>query len=105
MGFVIRETPPFTRRVQELLTDEQYRQLQSELLRRPDRGAVIPGGGGIRKMRWGALGKGKSGGVRVIYYWYVQQARIYMLLIYPKNQQDNLTPDQLAMLRDLVERG
>jgi hypothetical protein len=97
------ETSIFTRQVQDLLTADEYRQLQVTLLYRPDLGAVIPGSGGLRKARWSAKGHGKRGGVRVIYYWAVAFDRILLLLMYPKNEQDDLTPDQLKVLRRIIE--
>ncbi len=97
------ETPYFTRQIKDLLQDEEYRLLQSILTYHPETGNLIPGGGGLRKIRWGYRSKGKRGGVRVIYYWAVAQERILMLLIYPKNVQDNLSPAQLKMLRQVVE--
>lgn len=66
---VIVETSVFTKRVLKLLLDDEYRELQSELVDRPNAGAVIPGSGGIRKLRWSASGRGKRGGARIIYYW------------------------------------
>lgn len=63
------ETPIFTREVTTLLSDEEYRGLQLALALRPEAGAVIRGGGGLRKLRWSIAGKGKRGGVRIIYYW------------------------------------
>lgn len=100
---VIVETSLFTKQVQKLLTDEAYRQLQSDLASRPDLGAVIPGSSDLRKVRWGYRGQGKRGGVRVIYYWAVSEEHLLMLMMYPKNLQDNLSPAQLKMLRQLVE--
>jgi mRNA-degrading endonuclease RelE of RelBE toxin-antitoxin system len=100
---VIVETSIFTRQVQKLLTDEEYRLLQLELTTRPARGAVIRGSGGMRKVRWAVHGRGKRSGVRVIYYWAVAQDQLLMLLIYPKNVQDDLSPAQLNMLRQIVE--
>ncbi|MBP8058827.1 MAG: hypothetical protein KA314_23585 [Chloroflexi bacterium] len=97
------ETPYFTRRIKDLLQDEEYRLLQSILANHPEIGDLIPGGGGLRKIRWGYRSKGKRGGVRISYYWAVAQDRILMLLIYPKNVQDNLSPAQLKMLRQVVE--
>ncbi|HEU0012857.1 MAG TPA: hypothetical protein VFQ45_04200, partial [Longimicrobium sp.] len=67
----IIETPVFTRRVTELMTDAEYHALQQVLLDRPELGAIVAGTGGLRKARWGVAGRGKSGGVRVIYYWAV----------------------------------
>lgn len=101
MNFI--ETPIFTRRVNEILTDEEYRQLQIVLLARPETGDVIQGSGGLRKMRWAAKGHGKRGGSRVIYYWAISEYEILLLYIYPKNAQDDLTPAQLKALRQVVE--
>jgi mRNA-degrading endonuclease RelE of RelBE toxin-antitoxin system len=100
---IIVETHFFTRQVILLLSDEEYRLLQSVLANRPDAGVVIPSSGGLRKIRWGMMGRGKRGGVRVIYYWAVKQDRILMLLIYPKNEKDDLSQDQLKILRKIVE--
>jgi len=100
---VIVETSIFTRQVQELLSDDDYRQLQLALVLHPDLGAVIPGSGGLRKARWAIQGRGKRGGVRVIYYWLVVQNKILMLFMYAKNDQDDLTPEQLKVLRRIVE--
>ena len=101
MRFV--ETPVFTAAVTSLLSDEEYRQLQVALLTRPEQGVLIRGSGGLRKLRWGARGHGKRGGVRVIYYWHPGEQFLYMLLIYAKSEQDNLTPAQLRVLPRLVE--
>ncbi len=76
---VILETSIFTRRVLELLADEDYRKLQIGLVNRPQVGAVIPGSGGLRKVRWALSGRGKRGGVRIIYYWAVEQQQLLML--------------------------
>ncbi len=100
---VILETSIFTRQVRQLLSDEDYRALQITLADRPDMGAVIVGSGGIRKTRWAAQGRGKRGGVRVIYYWATQQDRLLMLLMYSKADQDNLSREQLQILRKIVE--
>ena len=100
---IIIETSVFTRQVQKLLTDDDYKQLQFELVDRPDVGAIIAGSGGLRKVRWAGRGRGKRGGVRVIYYWAVAQERILMLLIYAKSEQDDLSREQLQVLRKIVE--
>ena len=65
-------------------------------------GAVIRGSGGLRKVRWAPEGRGKRGGVRVIYYWAVDEAVCYMLYLYGKNEQGDLTPTQIRMLGRLV---
>jgi mRNA-degrading endonuclease RelE of RelBE toxin-antitoxin system len=86
------------------MPDEEYRELQSALVARPDAGAVIRGSGGLRKLRWGLQGRGKRGGVRIIYYWAVSSEQILMLLIYPKNEADDLTDEQVKILRQVVEK-
>ena len=98
------ETSVFTRRIAELMPDDHYRELQVALLLNPEAGAVIPGTGGLRKVRWALPGQGKRGGVRIIYYWYTQGDHIYMLFVYAKNEQGDLTASQKAMLKKLVEK-
>lgn len=100
---VIVETSVFTRRVKVLLEDDEYRLLQEHLVGQPDAGAVIRGSGGLRKVRWSAGQRGKSGGVRVIYYWAEAPERLLMLLIYSKSERDDLTRSQLNTLRTIVE--
>jgi len=101
MRFV--ETPVFTAEIRALLPDEDYRALQVALLLRPEQGAVIPGSGGLRKVRWAAPGRGKRGGLRVIYYWHPREMTIYLLMAFAKNVRTDLTPAQLKILRRLVE--
>ncbi|MDO8755153.1 MAG: type II toxin-antitoxin system RelE/ParE family toxin [Anaerolineales bacterium] len=98
------ETSVFTRQVTTLLADDEYRQLQIALVSHPDTGAVIQHSGGLRKIRWSMGARGKRGGVRAIYYWVVAQDQILMLFMYPKNEQDDLTPQQLKVLREIVEK-
>lgn len=97
------ETTVFTRTILALLSDDEYRLLQTELMENPERGDLIRQGGGIRKVRFAAQGKGKSGGIRVIYYWMKDDGQIYMLLAYPKSKKDTLTDQETAILRDLVK--
>ena len=97
---VFVETPIFTRRVQQYLDDDEYGGLQAYLAARPDAGSIIKGSGGIRKLRWAGSGRGKRGGLRVIYYWWVDKDRISLLLVYPKNEMDDLTADQLKQLKN-----
>jgi mRNA-degrading endonuclease RelE of RelBE toxin-antitoxin system len=84
---VIIETSFFTRQVQDLLTDEDYRLLQAALVLRLDLGDIIEGSGGLRKFRWRTRGRGKRGGTRVIYYWAVAQGQLLMLMIYSKSEK------------------
>jgi hypothetical protein len=99
----IIETPIFSRRVQKVLTNDEYQQFLTNLAHQPDMGVVLRGGGGIRKVRWAAKGHGKRGGVRIIYHWAAAQDKIIMLFIYAKNEQDDLSREQLRALRKVVE--
>lgn len=96
------ELPVFSEQIDDMLSAEEQRQLQLFLLEQPDRGDVIPGSGGLRKLRWAGSGRGKRGGIRVIYYlWRGDTA--FMLTAYPKNKQSDLSPAQLRQLRELIE--
>jgi len=99
---VIKETSVFTRQVGDLLDRESYRLLQLRLVADPEAGQLIPGTGGLRKIRWQGSGRGKRGGVRVIYYWAAQDAAVLMLLMYGKNDRDDLTAAQKKVLAALV---
>jgi hypothetical protein len=95
------ESPPFSERVFDYLDDAEYAKLQVTLLDRPDAGVVIPKSGGIRKLRWPGKGKGKRGGLRVIYYWQKAEDEVWMLTLYAKNEEQNI-PVQ-ALRRILAE--
>jgi hypothetical protein len=97
------ETPIFTEDVVRDLSLEEYRQLQLALLLRPTQGALIRGFGGLRKIRWGRPGMGKRGGLRAIYFWEAKSETFYMLMVYRKNDQEDLTPKQVAILQRLVK--
>ena len=92
------ETKPFSRRADQILQPDERLDLVAYLAINPLAGDVIVGTGGIRKLRWKAKGKGKSGGVRVIYYTYDEAQPIFALLIYGKNEADDLTADEKRML-------
>lgn len=98
-----RETTRFTKRVVELLDDESYSTLQLYLAEFPDAGDLIKGGGGIRKLRQALPARGKSGGARVIYYWVVKNDLILMLDIYAKNEQPDLSDEQVNEFRKEVK--
>ena len=100
---VFIESPVFTRQVMELLSDEAYSELQQCLAARPRLGDVIPGTGGLRKVRWFVEGGGKRGGVRVIYFHVAAQAQCRMLLIYRKGVKDDLSAAEKKLLRRLNE--
>jgi hypothetical protein len=97
------ETTIFTRQIQEIMVDEEYRLMQETLLARPEIGRIITGSGCIRKMRWFSQELGKRGGSRVIYYWAVNDETLFMLMVYGKSKQENLTQSQVQTLKRMVE--
>lgn len=97
------ETPIFTVLLQELLSDEEYSEFQQFLIADPQAGDVIKGTGGLRKVRWAADGKGKRGGVRVIYYVVDEVGQVRLLLIYKKGVQDDLTAAQRKQLKAIKD--
>ena len=96
------ETHIFTEQIGDLIDDESYAELQATLIVDPEAGDLIPRSRSLRKVRWKALGRGKRGGIRVIYY-LVHREEIFMLYAYPKNEREDLSADQVKRLRDLVE--
>jgi hypothetical protein len=97
------ETSTFTTQITALLSDYEYGEFQSRIAANPDLGALIRGGGGIRKVRVAVGSRGKSGGARVIYYWAVRKDVILLLYAYPKNVAADLTPKQVSQLAKVVK--
>ena len=97
------ETPAFTADMKELLPDHSYAELQRELIARPRAGDLIPGTGGLRKIRWKLPGQGKRGGARVIYYLRASQSQIWLLAIYGKGIKNDLTAAEKKRMRLFVE--
>ena len=102
ISMIFIETSIFTKEIQRLISDDSYRMLQAALMLRPDAGSLIRGSGGLRKIRWNFPGTGKRGALRVIYYWNPPDT-IFMLFPYKKTEQEDLTPDQLKILRQMVK--
>jgi mRNA-degrading endonuclease RelE of RelBE toxin-antitoxin system len=98
------ETSVFTRRITDVLSDDDYRLVQEALLRRPAQGDLIEGTGGVRKLRWSEAGRGKRGGLRFIYYWHVEREIILMLFLYRKSEQKDLTTEQKRVLAKAVQQ-
>ena len=96
------ETPIFTNDIDSFIPAESYRSLQQALFLRPDAGALIPGSAGLRKLLWAEPGKGKRGGLRIIYYWDVPETTIYLLFVYRKSRQENPTAQQVNVLNQLI---
>ncbi len=100
---IFKETTVFTKQVKRLLDAESYRLLQLRLVADPEAGVLIPGTGGLRKIRWQGSGRGKRGGIRAIYYWATKDDVLLMLLAYPKNERDDLSVEQKKVLVALVK--
>jgi hypothetical protein len=98
------ETSAFARRAEALLTVEEHEDLILFLALHPESGGVVPGTGGVRKVRFAAKGRGKSGGVRAIYYFFDEENPLYALLLYGKNEQADLAPEQKKEAAALVAR-
>ena len=103
--FTFIETRLFTRLVQDYLSDDSYRRLQVTLIEHPESGEIIPASGGVRKLRWQATGRGKRGGVRVIYILRPAVRLIWMLTLYPKNVAENIPIHVLRQIRREVENA
>ena len=96
------ETASFVRRAEKLLSADEHDALITLLAEQPEAGDEIPGTGGVRKLRFGAQGKGKSGGARVIYYFFDQETPLYAIFIYGKGEQADLSSDQAKAFSTLA---
>ena len=105
MDAVFVELSAFTRNLNSYLTDDEYRSFQQMLLDDPTKGDVIQGTGGLRKVRYSQpnRGKGSRGGVRVIYYWWLDEDLFYLFTIYNKGEMSDLSQDQKKQLKKLLE--
>jgi len=97
------EASTFTKLLPSFLTDDEYRGLQTYLMQKPDAGDLVRGSGGVRKVRWAPDGKGKSGGVRVIYYWKKPDHEIWMLTIYSKSERSTISGHILKKIAEAID--
>ncbi len=97
------EASAFTKQFYKYLSEDEYLGLQSFLLQVPEAGRVVPGSGGVRKVCWAIAGKGKSGGVRVIYYFKRQEDEIWLLTIYSKSEVVNIPAHVLRQIAKEIE--
>ncbi|MFV1988609.1 MAG: type II toxin-antitoxin system RelE/ParE family toxin [Gemmatimonadota bacterium] len=102
MQVTFRESRAFEKQATRLIGDESLWALQNELATNPEKGPVIPGGRGLRKVRWAASGRGKRGGTRVIYYHWVTESLVDLVYVYAKNEMSDLTRKQAAQLADAL---
>ena len=101
--FSFIETKLFSKLVGKYLSDDEYASLQRTLMSDPEFGDLIPDSGGVRKIRWSLAGRGKRGGLRVIYYARVRQGIIWMLTLYPKNVTDNIPGSVLRKIKEEID--
>ena len=101
--FEFIETPFFTKALEHYLDDDEYARLQQNLNEHPEAGAVVPGSGGVRKLRWAAAGRGKRGGLRVIYYLQSARGEIWMLTLYGKNVRENIPAHLLKQMKEAID--
>ena len=99
------ELPAFERNRSAYLTDEALRGLQNAMLKNPEAGDVITGTGGLRKVRHGdaTRGKGKRGGLRIIYFWWEPKRQFWLFTLYDKDELDDLSPKEKAVLKTLLK--
>ena len=100
----VAETEPFQRKVRRLLTETEKAELLAYLAMHPNAGVIVQGAGGIRKLRWARSGMGKSGGVRVIYYFHSSEMPLYLLSIFGKNEKSNISLDEKNALAKAVKK-
>ena len=100
--FTFVETKLFTALVPQYLSDDEYAELQQALIAAPEAGDVIRGSGGVRKLRWRVAGRGKRGGVRVVYYLRTQQGQIWMLTLYAKNEAHSIPAHVLKKIKEEI---
>ena len=101
--FEFIETPFFTKTLDRYLDDDEYSEMQAHLNKHPDSGKVVPGSGGVRKLRWAAEGRGKRGGLRVIYYLRLARGQIWMLTLYGKNAREDIPAHVLKTMKEAIE--
>jgi mRNA-degrading endonuclease RelE of RelBE toxin-antitoxin system len=101
--FSFIETRVFSRLVDRYLSDDEYAKLQHVLISNPEAGDLIPESGGVRKIRWGMAGRGKRGGLRVIYYTRIRQGVIWMLTLYPQYVTDTIPGSMLKKIKREID--
>lgn len=101
--FEFIETPFFAKAVERYLDDDEYAELQAHLNKNSEAGVVVPGSGGVRKLQWAAEGRGKRGGLRIIYFVRLARGHIWMLTIYGKNVTENIPAHTLRAMKKAIE--
>jgi mRNA-degrading endonuclease RelE of RelBE toxin-antitoxin system len=99
----VGETSLFIRQASAVWNDQERERFVNFIAENPEAGDIIPDTGGVRKVRWAAAGSGKRGGARVIYFYHDPGRPLYLLMVYAKARQEDMTPDQKRLVRQLVD--
>jgi len=100
----IAETPPYIRKAEKFLSSAERTELISYLSVHPKAGVVVEGAGGIRKIRWSRGSSGKSGGVRIVYYYHNELMPLYLLALFPKSEKANISSEEKKVLAKLAKQ-
>ena len=103
--FTVVETPVYSRKAEDLLSDDEREAIAAFVSRNPAAGSLVKGSGGVRKLRWARLGTGKSSGVRIIYYNRLASGEIWLLALYAKSERATLAANELRLIKEAIERG
>lgn len=98
----VAEMPLFVKQAEAVWSSEERTEFIDFIANNPEAGDLIPGTGGIRKVRWSRSGSGKRGGVRVIYFFYDEARPLFLLMVYAKARKEDLTPDETKILRNIA---
>lgn len=101
--FVFIETKLFSRLAEDHLSDDERKALQQSLIANPEAGDLIRGSGGLRKLRWRGSGRGKRGGLRIIYYLRTRQGEIWLLTLYPKDVSEDIPAKVLRKIKEQID--
>lgn len=104
-SMVFIETTLFTKLIYEHLSEEEYTGLQNYLFNHPQAGDVIPGSGGVRKLRWAGDERGKRGGIRIIYYLKLTESEIWLITLYAKKNASTIAPHILKKIAEELKHG
>lgn len=101
--FTFIQTKLFSRLFSERYSDDDLAELEQHLAANPETGDLVVGSGGVRKMRWGAPGRGKRGGVRIIYYLRLRREQVWLLTMYAKNETDSIPGHILKQIKEEID--
>jgi len=104
MAIIFIEQPIFTQQVVELVEDDDYGAFQRELAQHPEKGEVIPGSGGLRKVRMRLPGRGKRGGARVLYLYFERHHSIVLYFLYTKGDTENIPSSKMKDIKHEIQR-